>query len=95
MMVPVADRLEVRSPDGSGLRGRRMGYSVPPTRQLSTSAPVFASPPMVPARRSRVPTDNPTTRVYAHATGKSRQAALDELAMLLAGTGRGRQQRAT
>jgi hypothetical protein len=38
---------------------------------------------------------NTTTRVYAHATGESRQAALDELAMLIAGTGPGREQRAT
>jgi hypothetical protein len=38
---------------------------------------------------------NTTTRVYAHATGKSRPAALDELAMLIAGNDRGREQRAT
>jgi hypothetical protein len=38
---------------------------------------------------------NTTTRVYAHATGESRRAALDELAMLIADTGPGREQRAT
>jgi len=77
---------------------RRKGVFVPPTRQLSTSAPVVAQPPMVSAPRSRVPTrqpDNPTTRVYVHATGESRRAALDELAMLIAGTGPGHEQRAT
>jgi hypothetical protein len=66
-----------------------------PTRQLSASAPVVASPPMVSAPRCRVPTDSLTIRVYAHATGEWRQAALDELAMLLAGTGPGHEQRAT
>jgi hypothetical protein len=94
-MLPVCDRLEVRSPVGSGLRGGRRGVLVPPTRQLSTSAPVVAQPPMVSAPRSRVPTDNTTTRVYAHATGESRQAALNELATLIAGTDPGREQRAT
>ncbi|MGZ5413078.1 MAG: hypothetical protein ACXWHH_11345, partial [Solirubrobacterales bacterium] len=34
---------------------------------------------------SRVPTDNPITRVYVHATGEWRQAALDELATLSRG----------
>ena len=38
---------------------------------------------------------NTTTRVYAHATGESRQAALEELATLIAGTDPGREQRAT
>jgi hypothetical protein len=47
------------------------------------------------APRSRVPTDNPTTRVYAHATGEWRQAALDELATLIADSDPGREQRAT
>jgi hypothetical protein len=65
-----------------------------PTRRRSTSAPVVA-PPVVSAPRSRVPTDNPTTRVYAHATGEWRQAALDELATLIADTDPGHEQRAT
>jgi hypothetical protein len=38
---------------------------------------------------------NTTTRVDAHATGEWRQAALDELAMLIVGTCPGREQRAT
>jgi hypothetical protein len=38
---------------------------------------------------------NITTRVYAHATGESRQAALDELATLIADTDPGHRQRAT
>ncbi len=56
---------------------------------------MVAQPPMVSAPRSRVPTDNPTTRAYAHATGEWRQAALDEPALLSAGTGPGRQLRVT
>jgi hypothetical protein len=79
-VVPVCDRLEVRAPDGGGLRGEEQGYSC---RRPSTSAPVVAQPPMVSAPRSRRPAENPTTRVYAHATGESRQAMLDELAALL------------
>jgi hypothetical protein len=38
---------------------------------------------------------NTTTRVDAHATGESRQAALDELAMLIADADPGHEQRAT
>jgi integrase len=38
---------------------------------------------------------NTTTRVYAHATGEARQAALAELATLIAGTDPGHAQRAT
>jgi integrase len=38
---------------------------------------------------------NTTTRVYAHATGESRQAALDELATLIADTDPGHRQRGT
>jgi integrase len=38
---------------------------------------------------------NTTTRVYAHATGESRQAALDELATLIADADPEREQRAT
>jgi hypothetical protein len=36
---------------------------------------------------------NTATRVYPHATGEWRQAALDELAALLPATDRGREQR--
>jgi hypothetical protein len=38
---------------------------------------------------------NTTTRVYAHATGEWRQAALDELATLIADTDPGHRQRGT
>jgi hypothetical protein len=65
----------------------------PPSRASTGSA--LTAKRSHPLRAGGHEITNTTTRVYAHATGESRQAALDELAMLIAGTGPGREQRAT